>query len=297
MRRVSGGYTITEIMIFLAISLFIAAAAWNLISGEQARTDFNQKMRDTQSKLQDWINDTTTGDTGGDPGQQSCVPDSNNRPQILNKPNSAIPGYSPNCTFLGKAIQFTDPASFSGEVANQNNTLYVYSVFGCRLAKCNSNADLSASMADANPEPAIGQSSSPVDLTDSFDLGPAYVKSVCGKTPGGASCTSSHLIGFMNTFNTDNNASANGAENLNAYLYNLNGNATPADASGSDGKVRTCIEGGSGACQLSAGQNPPSLSSYTVCLTDGERYADITITSASGIGASVNLTYASQATC
>ena len=297
MRRVSDGYTIIEVMIFLAISVVIAGAAMNLISGKQAETDFNQKARDTQSKIQDWINDVSDGNTGGDPSQQYCMV-SGSRPQIITPPPAKPANYSPNCTFLGKAIQFTDSNPFGGGVPNQESTIYAYPVFGCLDAGCpaSPNNQLPANMFDANPEPAIGPAPL-ADLTQSFDLTPAHVQSVCGIPQGSASCNGSHLVGFMNSFNTGSSL-ANGAEDLNVFLYNLRGNMPPANQGGS--RVVNCLEANvprSGSCRIRSGQNPPSLKSFKACLTDGRRYVDLTITSGNGIGATVDLTYVSAGAC
>lgn len=308
MRRVSNGFTIVEVMIFFTVSSLLMVSAWGLIAGRQEQVTFDQKMRDTQSKLQQWISDVSTGVTGGDPSQQYC--DNNgpgHTPHIVDPhitPNPAKPSsYSPDCTFLGKAIQFTDSI---GPHSSQDSTLYAYSVFGCSINSCGSggNNDLPPDMNSANPEPAIGGSATVMgqpytysDLTETFDLSPAYVKIVCGVAHGGAiptdvtncptpNATNSHMIGFMNSFNTLATTTTNGtgSEDLSVYLYNLNNNEFPAYPTGPS-NARDCLEV-NGACN-----NPPYLLSYQFCLKDGNHSAQITITSASGIGATTKLDY------
>lgn len=290
MRRVSDGYTIIEVMIFLAISLVIAASSWSLISGKQAETEFNQKMRDTQSKIQDWINDVSTGFTGGDPSQQSCTISAIHRPQL----QTGGPSSTPNCIFLGKAIQFTDP-SYSG-TPNQDEELYTYSIFGCRLAGCPNppgpNANLPTDTLSSNPKAADGISG--LDLTETFSLSPANVKWVCSAL----SCLSmppqplqSHLIGFFNSPDPGQSpSSSNGAEDLNVYQFPFNGqdakNGTTVDK---------CLELlAPGPCSLPPGITDPTvLKNFVVCLTDGKHTAEISITSNSGVSPQTNLTYTS----
>jgi len=284
MQRVSPGYTIVEVMIFLAVSVALLVSAMNLISGKQSETEFNQKMRDTQSKIQDWLNDVSTGFTGGDPDQMSCTV-SGNRPYVQ---KIAPPvGYSPSCVFLGKAIQFTD-INNTHILNNQEESLYVYSVFGCQHINCSTNSSdpLSASMSDAKPDLADGTAGggqSPADLTETFSLAPAHITSIKSNSPYSAS----HLIGFFNSFNTEQNTAQNGSEDLTIYEYNSDGNDKPANIAGNSSQIMKCIQ-----LNNSCGNAGPSaLTNYIVCLSDGRRTATLTITSSSGVGASTKLDY------
>lgn len=290
MRRVINGFTIIEVMIFLTVSSLLITSAWGLIAGRQEQVMFDQKVRDTQSKLQQWMSDVSNGATNGDLSKQYCVTSvPGGRPTIVNLPQPKPANYSPQCTFLGKAIQFTDNNS------SQAGTLYAYSVFGCRIDQCGSGGqtNLPQDMYSANPEPAIGGNGGGytyADLTETFDLSPAYVNvnSVTG-TDQSNLVTTSHMIGFMNSFNTVLNTADNGSEDLNVYLYSLNSNSAPANNGGAS--VINCLEG-QAPCNLTAGSpNPPSLKSYQFCLSDGKYSAQITISSASGIGASTKLDY------
>ncbi|HET7827640.1 MAG TPA: hypothetical protein VFK97_02125 [Candidatus Saccharimonadales bacterium] len=287
MRRVSSGYTIIEVSIFLAISLVIAAATWNLIGGKQNEAAFDQKMHDTQTQLQGYINDVSNGFSGGNPASQNCTIASS---LPLVKAGAPGAGYTPSCIFLGKAIQFNDATVGN----NQDEQLYIYSVFGCRIISCSAtSAQLPDSMTVANPNPADG-SSGQVDLTATFDLSPAHVLGVCSMSACGANpvqTNQSHLIGFFNSFNA--NAQSNGAEDLNVYQYPFKQNAAK-----DSGLVTKCLQViPPGHCHLTGHTNPPSLTNYEVCLTDGQRYAVISITSNSGIGATVKLDFTTQSQC
>ncbi len=301
MRRVSNGYTVLEVMIVLAVSTLLIASAWALIDGRQEKTNFDQKMRETQSKLQQWMSDVSTGVTNGNPSQQTCTPQPISgitRPLIKN--TAPTSSYAPQCTFLGKAIQFTDKSWTSSP---QDSNLYVYSVFGCRLVHCSSSTGilsqdvLPQDMYSANPEPAIGQNVSGTpyaDLTETFSLSPAYVFSVCALS--GGSCgggTQSHMIGFMNNFNTGDNTSVNGSEDLKVYQYALNNNYYPANDLVNGANVVNCLEGLAPCIPAlaTATPDPPILQSYQICLTDGKSLARIIISSVNGVGASTQLDY------
>jgi hypothetical protein len=256
MQRVSKGYTIVEVMIFLAISSVLFAATIGLISGKQAETQFNQKMRDTRSKIQDWLNDVSTGFTGGNPDTQNCVI-SGGRPQV----NNGMPpaGYTPSCIFLGKAIEFPVP----GPNADQ---LQTYSVFGCRLTTCNSSGVLPTNLSQATPTPQTA-------LTETYSLEPATVKKVTASTAP----TNSLLIGFFSSFNTENTAQQNGNNDLDIDHFNFNG----------VGSAINCLE-----LLPASGCNPPTaLTNYTICLSDGRRTAEIIISSQAGAGVQTNLRY------
>ena len=289
MQRVSGGYTILEVMIFLAVSTILLAAAANLISGHQSQVQFDVGMRDIQTKLQDWINDVATGFSGGDPTQLKCTVGNGptDRPVISTNGPSA----TPDCIFIGKVIQFTDKSSNQ----DQKSTLYAYSIFGRRADP--STGQLTSDILDSNPIAATGQGGSGnADLTESHYVAPAMVKSVCVKPVGSNSCASNLLIGFFSSFNTEQNTAQNGSENINAYEYNFDDNqsSVPGDQP-SGGDIRGCLELSSDACKKPNGvsQWPAKLSSAQICFTDNRRTALITISSTGGLGASVSLDYQS----
>jgi hypothetical protein len=286
MRRVSKGYTIVEVMIFLAVSLAILVASMNLISGKQSETEFNQKMRDTRSKIQDWLNDVSTGFTGGDPDSMSCTKGPGGVPFVA----SGSPSTAPICIFLGKAIQFTDENNKTTG-PNQDENLYVYSIFGCLRQNCSGSdtAQASTSLTDSTPTAAVGlRAQSGVtesNLTETFSLAPAHVTKVTAVDTAGK-YGYSHMIGFFNTFNSEQNDTANGAEDLAVYDYDFKGDDKPADQGGIGNLTLKCLEFAN-PCNSA----PQPLKSYKVCLSDGRRTAQLTISSSAGIGATTDLEY------
>lgn len=114
------GYTIVEVMIFLAISGALFASASGLLSGQQRKTEFAQAIREIESQLQDTINDVATG-YYTNTNNFTCAAG----PSITSGINEQ--GANKECIFLGRAIQFgvqgTDPEGFN-----------IYTVVGNRQA-------------------------------------------------------------------------------------------------------------------------------------------------------------------
>jgi hypothetical protein len=134
---------------------------------------------------------------------------------------------------------------------------------------------------------------------ETFSLSPAYVKSVSSTTvPVGtySSYPNSHLISFLLSLNTEGSTTANGSEDVNAYAYRFDGSSfTPGDQGAlSTNTVDSCLSL-QAPCQLPLGVKPSdwpeNLQSLLVCLSDGHRTAQITITSAGGVGATTKLDY------
>ncbi len=283
MRRVSRGYTIVEVIIFLAISAILFASAVKLIDGRQTATTFNQVMNNAQSQLEAWINSVTAGFAGATPGQTYCTTSGpGSRPALTSTPQA-----TPNCIFLGKALQFTgtDTAPNSPYV----DKIYLYSLFGCLYVNCGSSGTLPTNLTVDNMTPAV---SSGADLTQVFNLSPAKVLSVTSSAVG-SSYTTSHLVGFFNSLNTEQGTTTNGAVDLNAYQFRFDGSSpTPADMPGG-AVVLNCLELISSPCKapVNADNWPEQLQSLNVCISDSRQSALLTITSGYGIGATVRWQY------
>ena len=98
------GFTIIEVMIFLAVSGGLLISAIATISGQQGRTQFTTGVREFESRIQDLINDVETGyfpsnlqlecRIGGDSGPDFDID------------ATVSQGTNQECVFLGKALQF-----------------------------------------------------------------------------------------------------------------------------------------------------------------------------------------------
>src|SRR5690242_788053 len=106
------GYTIVEIMIFLAISGLMFVIATSFLSGRQASAEFRQSMEDINANLSQIINDVGNG----------YYPTNNSfkcttTGQTLDFSSTATTqGSNTGCVFMGKIVQFapsgTDRATY-----------------------------------------------------------------------------------------------------------------------------------------------------------------------------------------
>lgn len=154
----AGGYTIVEVMIFLGVSGGLLAIAMLLLSGQQGRQQFTQSIRDTDSKIQDIINDVNTGyfpntDNFG------CMALSSGGPPIPNKVTSQEQGKHLGCSFIGKVVQFA-PDGTNGE------GMKLITVVGRQFVH-EPLSDIVENLVEAKPVPLIGH---PVDTSEDIYL-------------------------------------------------------------------------------------------------------------------------------
>ncbi len=101
----SRGFTIVESMIFLAVSGGMLLMASLMISGQQAKTQFNQSVRNFESRLLDLANDISTGYYVRN-GDFSCSSGSTAADiVILGVGPSAELGESNSCILVGQVVQ------------------------------------------------------------------------------------------------------------------------------------------------------------------------------------------------
>lgn len=100
--RPTGGYTVVETLIFLAVSALLAISALRLVGGQQAKTEFNQAVRDFDLRLQDAINDVATG-YYYNTNSFTCVR-SGSAPLLA--AGAGQQGKNKDCIFLGQILGF-----------------------------------------------------------------------------------------------------------------------------------------------------------------------------------------------
>jgi type II secretory pathway pseudopilin PulG len=100
MHMSEAGYTITEVMIVLAVStaMFVAIVAG--FSGKQASVEFTQAVRDYEARLQGVIDDVTNGMYNS---QRNCTI-TGSGPTISAAGPTVSSGSKEGCIFLGKLI-------------------------------------------------------------------------------------------------------------------------------------------------------------------------------------------------
>jgi type II secretory pathway pseudopilin PulG len=108
-----GGFTIVETLIVLAVTGFLLFVALLTFAGQQSKVEFTQAIRDTQSVIQQTINEVGSGyyPNGGD---ISCIVSGGNLNIIK---ATSEQGTNSACIFMGKVMQFgiggTDPQQFN----------------------------------------------------------------------------------------------------------------------------------------------------------------------------------------
>lgn len=136
---VVGGYTIVEVLIFLAVSGVMFFAAMTYVGGRQNKAQFLNAVRDFESKIGDIANDVTTGYYTR-PVDFSCRNNSGT-PTITN--TATDQGTNGECIFVGTAIKF-------GDGSGNRDSFLQFAMAGVR--QTGSGQDV-RDLAQANPEP------------------------------------------------------------------------------------------------------------------------------------------------
>lgn len=266
-QRPEGGYTLVEVMIFIAISAVLFLSAMLTFRGQQAGTQFSQAVRDFDSKLQTVMNDTSTGFFPREDDIGCQMTGSPNNPIVFN--NSGLEqGARINCIFLGKAIQL-------GPDGNDRK-MNIYTAVGRRQTAIGSN-QLNAdpkTIEEATPTLAFDSN---LDLTESYDLRWGMrVKSTGASQPAPGS-----MAGFYNSLTPIGGGNIiTGAQSVEMYLYTLPFGQTRQQAKNAviDHDVDT------------------SANQWRICLVrgDGRQAAEITVGSNNGRVTSTKVTFDSD---
>jgi type II secretory pathway pseudopilin PulG len=136
------GYTILEVLIFVAVSSMMFVAALTAIGGRQQQVQFAQATREFDAKLRDIINDITTGYFPTNPTINCNV--------IAGEVQIAIStdedlGTNDTCVYVGKALQF--------QPEGNPNIMRVYPLAGKRYSDLKLTP--SVSIAESKPKAVV----------------------------------------------------------------------------------------------------------------------------------------------
>lgn len=255
------GYTIVEVMVFLAVSGFMFLIAIAFISGKQAKSEFIQGMNDANTQIQQVINDVSNGFYPNN-NNFSCNAGSTGAPTA--SPIIAQQGTNLSCVFLGKIIQF-QPADSSGTVNNSNYS--IYSVAGRQYAP-NSAPSPPASFNDAWPTIFT----TPVDLTvnKTFEWG----ASVTGVYDNGVRIGA---IGFFGSFGQQPGGNLQSGSQVTQVLAIPNVAYGVAESTGLNSLVSSFNASAEGAAMDTKLQSQPNPN-ITICFDSGNgQYGSIII--------------------
>ena len=156
-RKATGGYTIVETLIYLAVTSALFLAVSIMISGQRSRAEFTQTVRDVESVVRDIVNDTSTGYYPTDNDFQ-CFDNLG-----LIQVNSGSPqeqGTNSECIFLGRVLHFP--------IDSDPQKLTVYTVVGRRVADGTTN-NVSA-YTEADPTADIDLPNSEFDFSKAISF-------------------------------------------------------------------------------------------------------------------------------
>jgi len=127
------GYTIVETLIFLAVSGLLSAVAFAMVAGKQQQAEFDYGVRDFASRIQDIVNDVSTG-FYENPGGFNCTAEpTGGEPTFSTTPPITEQGKNEKCIFIGRVIQFAP--SDTPDPNDSKKSYRVFSVAGRRLAE------------------------------------------------------------------------------------------------------------------------------------------------------------------
>lgn len=146
------GYTIVEVLIFLAISSLMFLMAASFISGKQAAVEFKQGTNDINTQIRSVVNDVSNGQYPA-AGSFTCSALAPGVPSIISAATAQGANYG--CIFLGKVIQFN--------VGGDQTAYNIYTV-AARQSDPTTGAS-AATFAEAKPI-AVDDPAVPVNLTE-----------------------------------------------------------------------------------------------------------------------------------
>lgn len=280
MRNTLGGYTLLEVMIFLAISGLLLFATILAVGGQQAHTEFRNSMNDINTKIQSWIDQVGNGYTSN--GSEAsvagfrCEAPGNAAPLLLANAGRER-GTNPDCVFLGKVLHFNTSEAL-------RDRIFAYQIVGRRTTSpAGGETEITSTLYNAKP---VAADSNQVDLTEEYRI-PNGTKIVW--TRSGSS--ERRLVGIFSNFNTESAlVGENGSLSLMAVLYPFADNSNPKSP-----RVNSCISLNAPDCLPSDTSlpNPYPLTQWQACFesTRNGNRARITISSTQGVGISTKLDY------
>lgn len=232
------GYTIVEVMIVLAVSGMMFVVAATFISGKQARTSFSTGVNELASRIQDTIEQVNRGKYSDI--RLNCIPSGST--VIVSAGSGATPqGANPPCVFIGKFMHFS--------VAGDKQQYETFSLAGLRDK---------TTLADAGVT-TINNGAADLTVNARIPQG-LNVRSV--KVNG----TSSYGFGF---------AQGLGSAASNGYGYESGSQNINLISAG--GLTSSLTTNDAASLITSSNLSDSKPKKVVICLTDGTRYATITL--------------------
>lgn len=206
--RIFGGYTVVEVMMFLAVSGGLFIVAMTFIGGRQNQAYFASSLREFQQQIEDVVNDVTTGyfPQAGFTCNYSPMPNYPTTATGISFTSTVTEqGTRDQCTFIGKVI-FINMES--------KNDFTLIPVASGRL---NTSSQPVTSFDEANPQPLGAEfvNNSPSGMTQKYSLkGGLEFTAIYATTP---SETNPTAFGIFTNFGNDTPGTTPGSLIANTY--------------------------------------------------------------------------------
>lgn len=239
------GYTIVEVMVFLAVSSALFAMIATSFYSRQASSEFSVAAREMESRLQDIANDVSTG-YYSNPGNFRCGIGSGGAPEMTSvSPNQQ--GTNGDCIFIGRVAQF--------DVSGSGRQINLYSVVGARQVSDKDVTNFIQAQPRAIAPPAA---TGGIDLTETVQLPAGLVFGGMRAVGASGPSTRARAVGFFSTFGAGSSGSsaalsvnviplglggAHGTNNTKAEIItaiNSINDSTPINPAGG---VEICLDG------------------------------------------------------
>lgn len=233
------GYTIVEVMIFLAVSAVLLASALLLISGQQQRAEFNTAAREFDSKLQSVIGNVASG-YYNNTEQTTCTVSGGT---ITVNTGSGNFGQNSDCVFIGQWIGISSGASQA--------TITSYA----GLRRTGSPPQEVQSLADANPTP----------ITDTVETYRFRGGNITATMKDIATNQALDTVAITTTFNAYNGGTlASGSSRVETHAINT---ATSLDITNPKQGIQICLTDGEQAASivLNTGSTRVTIFNGSVC--------------------------------
>lgn len=275
----SAGFTIVEMMLFLAITGVLLTSAMLLFNGRIARTQFSQAVQEFDNKIKGTINEVSAG-TFPSSTPFSCTVSGTGQVQVT-AVSGTEQGTRTDCIFLGKVIQVG--INGQGGCSESNlmacRQLNIYTAVGRRTTATGKEVQsLSNTVDGANPTliDGINPPGETVNLTQSSMLGAGMSVSKIVKLNDN---TATGAIGIMQTLGSYESTGSNPRLNPGAQtvqIWPVSTGAYPRTLQ----NVHDAVSTNANATFAPGSANPSQ--GILICLTDGSQKASITIGAAGG---------------
>lgn len=213
------GYTIIEVLIFMAISGMMFVMAASFVSGRQAKAEFRQGMNAVNTQIRDAINDVGNGYFPSN-SDFRCVAGSSGAPTFPSGVSNQQ-GTNQGCVFMGKVVQF-------GVQGTEQRGVSTYTMAGRQYKESQQDAIFPANFSEARPAPVVANT---VDMTQRSRLqwGLKFIRArtVAGDAAPGRSLSG---IGFFSSFGSYDSAGNLGSGSQSTILVPIVGQSDWSEA-------------------------------------------------------------------